>query len=145
MASNIENTSPVGNVPPQEQPADKEPVPATAEAEKNEKPYGLLVHDNNQTIAKKHTDLMKRFHEEGTPWTNLDNIVETPLFVDSRLTGMVQIADLCAYALRRFLENSETGLFSKIFSRADRLGSKVVGVRHYSSKSCACEICRTHR
>ena len=37
MASNIENTS-IGTVPPQEQPADKEPVPATAEAEKNEKP-----------------------------------------------------------------------------------------------------------
>jgi hypothetical protein len=27
----------------------------------------------------------------------IDNIIETPLFVDSRLTRMVQIADLCSY------------------------------------------------
>ena len=38
MASNIENTSPLENTPPQEQPADKEPVPASAEAETEEKP-----------------------------------------------------------------------------------------------------------
>ena len=38
MASNIENTSPLENAPPQEQPADKEPVPASAEAETEEKP-----------------------------------------------------------------------------------------------------------
>ncbi len=37
MASNIENTTSVGN-PPQDKPADNPPVPASAEAEKNEKP-----------------------------------------------------------------------------------------------------------
>src|SRR5690606_14584017 len=50
----------------------------------------LLVHDNNQTVAKKHTDLMRQFHANGTLWTTVDNIIETPLFVDSSLTRMVQ-------------------------------------------------------
>ena len=55
--------------------------------------HGLLVHDNNQTVAKKHTDLMRRFHRQGTLWTRIQRLIETPLFVDSSLTRLVQIAD----------------------------------------------------
>lgn len=66
--------------------------------------YGLLIHDNNDTVSKKHTELMKRFHKQGTLWTSVKHIIETPLYVNSELTGMVQIADLCSVALRRFLK-----------------------------------------
>jgi len=106
---------------------------------------GLLIHDNNDTVAKKLTLLMKKFHKAGTLWTNLDNIIETPLFVDSELTGMVQIADLCAYSLRRYLENHEEELFDLVFKRADRNKNKVVGVRHFTNPSCVCKICTAHR
>ncbi len=54
---------------------------------------GMLIHDNNNTVARKHTELMKRFHAKGTLWTAVHRIIETPLFVDSQLTSMVQIAD----------------------------------------------------
>lgn len=107
--------------------------------------FGLLIQDNNQTVAKRHTELMKRFHQKGTLWTKVNNIIETPLHVDSALTSMVQIADLCAYALRRFLENGETDLFELVFERADRKGEVVVGVRHFSDSSCACAICEAHK
>ncbi len=107
--------------------------------------YGLLIHDNNETVSSRHTKLMKSFHRRGTSWTDIKNIIETPLFVDSELTSMVQIADLCAYALRRYLENNENELFDPVFERADRKGDIVVGVRHFSTPSCACEICSTHR
>lgn len=107
--------------------------------------YGLLIHDNNQTVAKKHTQLMKRFHQQGTLWTNVTRIIETPLFVDSELTGMVQIADLCSYSLRRYLENDETDLFERVFNRADRHNNLVVGVRHFSADDCECRICEAHR
>ena len=107
--------------------------------------FGLLVHDNNQTVARRHTELMRRFHREGTLWTRIDRLIETPLFVDSGLTRMVQVADLCAYALRRYLENHETALFARIFQRAHRIQNRVVGVRHFTNTSCACEICRAHR
>jgi len=106
--------------------------------------FGLVVHDNNQTVAKKHTELMRRFHDEGTLWTRVDRIIETPLFVDSRLTRMVQIADLCSYALRRYVENGDVDLFRRIFKRADRVGSKAVSVRHFAGLSCTCEICDAH-
>jgi hypothetical protein len=107
--------------------------------------FGLLIHDNNQTVAKKHTDLMRQYHQTGTLWTTIDHIIETPLFVDSKLTRMVQIADLCAYALRRYCENKDTDLFRRIFQRADRQGGRTVGVRHFAGLSCTCEICSVHR
>jgi hypothetical protein len=110
-----------------------------------DKKFGLVVHDNNQTVAKKHTDLMRRFHRQGTLWTKIDRLIETPLFVNSELTRMVQVADLCAYAVRRYLENQETTLFAKVFQRAHRIQNKVVSVRHFSSPTCACDICRAHR
>lgn len=107
--------------------------------------FGLIIHDNNETVARRHTELMRRFHHRGTLWTRIRNIIETPLFVDSELTGMVQIADLCAYSLRRYLENGEEDLFNIIFQRADRKENTVVGVRHFSEKSCECKICVAHR
>jgi hypothetical protein len=111
----------------------------------NKTQYGLLIHDNNETVAKKHTELMKKFHETGTLWKKILHIIETPLFVDSNLTNMVQIADLCAYALRRYLENGENTLFDLIFQRADKIYAKTVGVRHYSDSGCDCKICKSHK
>lgn len=109
------------------------------------KNFGILIHDNNETVARKHTELMNRFLRTGTLWTRIEHIIETPLFVDSQLTRMVQIADLCSYALRRYLENQETELFNLIFQRADRKDGFAVGVRHFTSSTCECEICKTHR
>lgn len=107
--------------------------------------HGILVHDNNETVAKKHTHMMKGFHQNGTFWTRINHTIETPFFVDSQLTSMVQIADLCAYAIRRYLENNETNLFNHIFTRAHRIGSTTVGVRHFTNTTvCSCGICSSH-
>ena len=104
---------------------------------------GMLIHDNNPTVAKKLTDIMTRFHDAGTLWTKVKNIIETPLFVDSKLTAMVQIADLCSYALRRYLEKGETALFNNVYNRAERKDGRVVGVRHFSERTCTCLICQS--
>ena len=66
------------------------------------------------------------------------------MFVDSQLTNMVQLADLCAYAIRRYLENSEHELFDLVFVRADRAGAAAVGVRHFTRPGCECKICASH-
>ena len=106
--------------------------------------YGLLIHDNNQTVARRHTELMKSFLRRGTLWTQVTHVIETPMFVDSQLTNMVQLADLCAYAIRRYLENGETDLFDLVFQRADRAGAASVGIRHFTGLDCSCRICATH-
>ena len=110
-----------------------------------QKQYGLLIHDNNETVAKKHTELMKIFHEKGTFWKDISHIIETPLFVNSNLTSMIQIADLCAYAIRRYLENNETDLFDFIFRRVDINNGRKVGIRHFPGSGCMCKICQSHK
>jgi len=65
---------------------------------------------------------MMQFHRHGAPYgIEIRQIIETPLFVDSQLTSMIQLADVCCYALRRYLENNETKLFENIFKRADKI------------------------
>lgn len=110
----------------------------------NAKQFGLIAHDNNATVAKRHTNLMKKFHKTGTLWTNIRNIIETPFFVDSELTSMIQIADICSYALRRYIENDEDELLKLIHQCGDRKDGRCVGVRHFSESSCSCEICKAH-
>jgi len=106
---------------------------------------GLVVQDNNQTVAMQLTASMRRYHREGTIWTKIDRIVETPLFVDSHLTSLVQVADLCAVAIRRFCEKEDRGLYDRIKERFDRSGERLVGIRHYTGRvKCNCEICREH-
>lgn len=114
-------------------------------ADVTESSHALLIHDNNPTFARKHTEMMKKFHDEGTLWTRVQHIVETPLFVDSQLTSMVQIADFCAYALKQYVEKNDARYFDPVFKRADRQGGKSVGVRHFTDLKCKCQICASHR
>jgi hypothetical protein len=111
----------------------------------NQDLFGMIVQDNNETMAKRLTKMMRDFHTEGTRWMSINCIIETPLFVDSHLTSMVQMADLCGYAIRRYIENSETDLFDRIYPRVDRANQTVVGARHFTAVGCNCRICQDHR
>jgi hypothetical protein len=112
---------------------------------KPKRTYGLLIQDNNPTVAARLTKLMKHFHDFGTRYRNIEHIIETPVFVDSQLTGMIQIADVCAFAFRRFFDNGDTDLFDRIYSRIDRKGNTLVGARHYvQGQQCACRVCSDH-
>lgn len=106
---------------------------------------GLLVQDNNETVSRRLTQVMRMYHRQGTLWSKIDKIVETPLFVDSELTSMVQLADVCAYATRRYFEKGEEQLFKLIRSRFDRNRDKLVGLRHFTGKAkCICDVCVDH-
>jgi hypothetical protein len=107
---------------------------------------GIIVSDNNATAAPRLTRLSREFHRDGTLYRDIPNVVETPLFVDSALTSMIQVADLCAYALRRLLENGEDRLWQIIEPRVEQVNGAMVGVRHYTGKrSCTCRICIAHK
>jgi len=104
---------------------------------------GLVVSDNNQDVEKKITSLSRRIHKSGTRLGTIHNIIETPLFVNSETTCMVQLADLVAYSIRRCIEKNELDLFDHISKRIDRAGSAIVGGRHYTwGKPCNCKICQ---
>ena len=92
---------------------------------------------------------LKREHSLGDEeihcaWMLRRYLEQSKLFVDSQLTSMVQLADICSYALRRYLENGEQDLFQLVFKRADRKDGAVVGVRHFTDYSCDCHICTSH-
>lgn len=106
---------------------------------------GLIVQDQNETAARRLTQLARKYHTRGTTYSQVSRLVETPLFVDSRLTSMVQLADLCAYAVRRNFENGETDLLDRIYGRFDRAAGRLVGIRHYTGKqACSCRVCVDH-
>ena len=79
-----------------------------------DKKYAILIADNHKEKDSKLTALMRKFYEAGTFWRNINHIVETPLFVDSQLTSLVQVADLLSYSIRRFFDNDETEIFDLI-------------------------------
>ncbi len=60
-------------------------------------------------------------------YRKIKHVVETPLFVDISLTSMIQMADMCPFALRRFLENGETALWDIVEERVDRKNGVAVG------------------
>ena len=106
---------------------------------------GIVVHDNNTKVAPRLHQLARKFHEEGTFYRRIPNIVETPLFVDSGLTAMIQMADLCAVALRRAIERDDTELWDIVEPRVDEYRGNKVGVRHYTgARPCSCRICVAH-
>jgi len=87
----------------------------------NQKLLGMIIQDNNPTMEKRLTQMMREFFRKGTYWRSIDRIIETPLFVNSSLTEMIQLADLCGYALRRYFDNQRGGSFSKNLPK-DRSG-----------------------
>jgi len=107
---------------------------------------GLLVIDREPSSEDRYRHLLARYRDHGHPWGNLQHVIETPFFVDSKLATAIQLADLCAYALRRHIEHSdcthEKTDFRRIFHKFDRSEGNLHGVRHYCARgSCTCLVC----
>jgi Protein of unknown function (DUF3800) len=62
---------------------------------------GLIILDDS-TYETSLQRLAREFRIEGHRWGQLRNLTEVPLFADSRATRMIQLADLVAYAVRRY-------------------------------------------
>ncbi len=108
---------------------------------------GLLVMDEEPARESSYRAMLEKFRDSGHPWGNLKHVIEAPFFVDSTLSAAVQVADLCAYAVRRYIEfgpakgSHEEKNFKRIFARFDR-GTRLHGLRHYCAKgSCKCLVC----
>lgn len=108
--------------------------------------HGLIVKGNNGDADGKITNIMRHSPKKASPWMRFDKIVEAPLLVDIRSASMMQIADVCSYAVQRFFENGESDLFDRIYPKFDRAKNTVVGIRHYTAqKQCLCKVCIDHR
>ena len=91
--------------------------------------YGIIAMDNNQTISQRINILSNLFHASGTRYVSIPNIIDTPYFVDSKMTSMIQIADIVAYGARRFYEKGDSTLYDIYKSRIDANRNQLVGLR----------------
>lgn len=92
---------------------------------KGDRQRGLIVFDKT-SYETSLQGLAAGFRKVGHTWGKIRNLSEVPLFLDSRASRLVQLADLIAYAIFRHVEHGDSRFFSVIEKRFDAEG----GVRH---------------
>lgn len=105
----------------------------------------MLVIDRDDAKEDLLKRLAQRYRTEGHPYGKVEHVIEHPFFANSRENLGIQMADLVAYAVRRYIEHQadpacRTNL-RILWPRFDALGENIHGIRHYAPKSCTCEIC----
>ena len=102
---------------------------------------GLLIID--RAHAERYRQLIADFQREGTEYGYLGNIVDIPYFARRHDTRMIQLADLCAYAVFRYYEHADTYCFDKVLPRFDRRSPQHPpdGLKHITQKPCQCAAC----
>lgn len=107
---------------------------------------GLIVVDKSryedtlQAMAQQH-------RRDGTSWGKLRNLSEVPLFVDSRASRLIQLADLVSYALWRRYEYGDVSLITPIVTKFDSKGGIYHGLYHKTPDRnlCDCAACASRR
>lgn len=88
----------------------------------NDTQRGIIIFDKTgyeQMIQNLTTD----FRTIGHTWGVVRNLSEVPLFLDSRASCMLQLADLIAFAVYRAVEHDDHQLFSIIKDNFDPVGN----------------------
>jgi hypothetical protein len=91
----------------------------------NDKQRGLIFFDEAST-EKRIQALARDFKATGHSWGKSRNYAEVPVFLDSRASRLIQLADLVAFALFRFHEHNDNMFYNIIKLRFDSEG----GVQH---------------
>ena len=86
---------------------------------------GLLLFDK-AVVERRLQTLATDFRTVGHRWGVLRNLAEVPVFVDSKASRLIQLADLVAYAIFRRYQSGDETFFDLIRNRFDQEG----GVKH---------------
>jgi len=87
---------------------------------------GIIVfdkHASEETIQKPARDFRRTGHSSGI----VRNLSEVPMFIDSRASRLVQLADLVAYSVYRHHEHGDGQFFDIISDRFDKHDGVVHG------------------
>ena len=83
---------------------------------------------------------------DSSPRAPSSPFLEPPLFIDSRMTRLVQLADFAAHWLYRAYEHDDTSILDQILPAFDRSGGNMVSLVHLTDRSdCSCAACRSRR
>jgi Protein of unknown function (DUF3800) len=91
--------------------------------------------------------LARRFNRSGTKYGTIRNIVEVPLFVDSKASRCIQVADHIAYSVFRRYEHGDTSYLDLCLHRFDSDGKIIHGLCHKQAgnQNCMCPACLSRK
>jgi hypothetical protein len=88
---------------------------------------GLMLFDKCSTEQRIQT-LAREFKYAGHSWGKTINYAEVPVFIDSKASRLIQLADLVAFALFRKFEYQDDSLISSVQHCFDSEGGTVHGL-----------------
>ncbi|RYE42626.1 MAG: DUF3800 domain-containing protein [Hyphomicrobiales bacterium] len=88
---------------------------------------GIMLFDKSSTEMRLQT-LAREFKYTGHAFGRTKNFAEVPVFLDSKASRLIQLADLAAYAVHRKFSHGDVGLFESIEHCFDREGGVVHGL-----------------
>ena len=119
-----------------------------AKLDRNHHHRGMIVLDES-TYETTLQQLAKDFRKIGTRWGVTKNIAEVPLFVDSRASRLIQLADHVAYSVFRFYESDDLNYVKTILPKfhSDSATGKIHGLVHKQTfdLGCMCQACLSRR
>jgi hypothetical protein len=109
---------------------------------RNDDQRGLIVMDESRH-EKPLQMLARRFRVDGARWGHFRNLAEVPLFVDSRSSRLIQLADLVAWSTFRKYEIKDGRFFDPLIRMFDADGGVVHGLCHHRNltEDCYCAGC----
>ena len=96
-------------------------------AKHNDAQRGIILFDKSSTERRIQT-LAREFKYEGHTWGKTRNYAEVPVFLDSRASRLIQLADLVAFALFRAYEHQDETFLATIRHCFDAEGGQVHGL-----------------
>ena len=107
---------------------------------------GFLILDESayQTTLQR---MAREFRTLGTQWGIIRNLADTPLFIDSRVSRLVQLADHVAYAVFRRYNAHDASYFDVMSGKFDSVDGVVHGLSHKQRHDphCMCIACLSRR
>jgi len=111
-----------------------------------EKQRGLMIFDQSRH-EKTVQGLLTQYRTTGANFGKVRHLAEVPLFTDSKITRMLQLADFVAYAIYRRYESSDAQFLDIILPRFTESAGKLHGLVHLNARfrECFCQPCFSHR
>ena len=72
--------------------------------------------------------IRRDFKHSGHSWGRTNNYAEVPVFLDSRASRLIQLADLVAFSLYRNFEHNDSSFYDVIENCFDTYGGVVHGL-----------------
>lgn len=118
----------------------------TRAGSQNDKERGLMVFDESNHEKTLHA-LIEQYRSTGASFGKVRHLAEFPMFTDSRLTRMLQIADLVAYAAFRRYEHGDSRYLDLILHKFHQTGGKIHSLMHLNKNkdNCFCPGCLSRR